>query len=66
MKVSTSYLFDQATDRMSTIQNRLARTQAQMAETKQIISPSDAPDQAAAIQRLKSEIDRQVKKRQHP
>ena len=61
MKVSTSYLFDQARDRMSTIQNRLAKTQAQMAETKQIISPSDAPDQAAAIQRLKSEIDRQEK-----
>jgi flagellar hook-associated protein 3 FlgL len=61
MKVSTSYLFDQATDRMSMIQNRLAKTQAQMAETKQILNPSDAPDQAAAIQRLKGEIDRQDK-----
>ena len=61
MKVSTSYLFDQATDRMSVIQNRLAKTQAQMAETKQILNPSDAPDQAAAIQRLKGEVDRQEK-----
>jgi flagellar hook-associated protein 3 FlgL len=59
MKVSTSYLFDQATDRMSIIQNRLAKTQAQMAETKQVLNPSDAPDQAAAIQRLQGEIDRQ-------
>ena len=61
MKVSTSYLFDRATDRMSVIQNRLAKTQAQMAETKQILNPSDAPDQAAAIQRLKGEVDRQEK-----
>ena len=30
MKVSTSYLFDRATDRMSVIQNRLAKTQAQI------------------------------------
>ena len=59
MKVSTSYLFDQATDRMSMIQNRLAKTQSQMAETKQVLNPSDAPDQAAAIQRLQGEIDRQ-------
>ena len=31
MKVSTAFLFDRATERMSTIQNRLATTQAQMA-----------------------------------
>lgn len=59
MKISTSFLFDRATERMSTIQNRLAKTQAQMAESKQILSPSDAPDQAAAIQRLKGEVQRQ-------
>jgi flagellar hook-associated protein 3 FlgL len=59
MKISTSFLFDRATDRMSKIQNRLATTQAQMAESKQILSPSDAPDQAAAIQRLKGEVQRQ-------
>jgi flagellar hook-associated protein 3 FlgL len=59
MKISTSFLFDRATDRMSTIQNKLATTQAQMAESKQILSPSDAPDQAAAIQRLKGEVERQ-------
>ena len=59
MKISTSFLFDRATERMSKIQSRLATTQAQMAESKQILSPSDAPDQAAAIQRLKGEVQRQ-------
>ncbi len=44
---------------MSTIQNKLATTQAQLAVGKQILSPSDAPDQAAAIQRLKGEVQRQ-------
>ena len=59
MKISTSFLFDRATSRMSTIQNNLATTQAQLSAAKQILSPSDAPDKAAAIQRLKGEIDRQ-------
>ncbi|WP_416560877.1 flagellar hook-associated protein FlgL [Limnohabitans sp. yimb22184] len=59
MKISTSFLFDRATERMSKIQNKLATTQAQLAESKQILSPSDAPDQAAAIQRLKGEVERQ-------
>ena len=59
MNVSTAYLFDRATERMSTLQNQLATTQAQLASAKQVLSPSDAPDQAAAIQRLKGEIQRQ-------
>jgi flagellar hook-associated protein 3 FlgL len=59
MKISTSFLFDRATERMSAIQNKLATTQAQMAEGKQILAPSAAPDQAAAIQRLKGEVQRQ-------
>lgn len=59
MKISTAFLFDRATERMSTIQNKLATTQAQLAVGKQILSPSDAPDQAAAIQRLKGEVQRQ-------
>jgi len=59
MKISTSFLFDRATDRMSTTQNKLANTQAQLAVGKQILSPSAAPDQAAAIQRLKGEVQRQ-------
>ena len=59
MKISTSFLFDRATERMSAIQNKLATTQAQRAEGKQILAPSAAPDQAAAIQRLKGEVQRQ-------
>ena len=59
MKVSTSYLFDRATERMSNLQNQLATTQGQMALSKQILSPSDSPDKAAAIQRLKGELQRQ-------
>ncbi len=59
MKISTSYLFDRATERMSDLQNRLSTTQAQLAATKQILSPSDAPDKAAAIQRLRGQIDLQ-------
>ena len=59
MKISTAFLFDRATERMSTIQNKLATPQAQMAVGKQILTPSAAPDQAAAIQRLKGEVQRQ-------
>jgi flagellar hook-associated protein 3 FlgL len=60
MNISTSLLFDRATERMSALQSKLATTQAQMTVSKQILSPSDAPDQAAAIQRLHDEIDRQA------
>ena len=59
MKISTSMMFERGTERMSTIQNKLNTTQAQMALGKQILSPSAAPDQAAAIQRLKGEVQRQ-------
>jgi flagellar hook-associated protein 3 FlgL len=58
MNISTSLLFDRATEKMSTLQSKLATTQAQLAASKQILSPSDSPDQAAAIQRLHSEIDK--------
>jgi flagellar hook-associated protein 3 FlgL len=44
---------------MGTVQSDLAKTQAQIAARKQVLSPSDAPDQAAAIQRLKSVMSRQ-------
>jgi flagellar hook-associated protein 3 FlgL len=59
MKISTSYLFDRATERMSALQSRLATTQAQLSASKQILSPSDAPDKAAAIDRLRGELARQ-------
>lgn len=60
MNISTSLLFDRATESMGTLQNKLATTQAQLAASKQILSPSDSPDQAAAIQRLRGEIDKQA------
>ena len=44
---------------MSTVQSDLAHTQAQVSSGKQVINPSDAPDQAAAIQRLKSVLNHQ-------
>ncbi len=59
MKISTSYLFDRSVKQMSTVQSDLAHTQAQVSAGKQVISPSDAPDQAAAIQRLKSVLNHQ-------
>ncbi|MEY4471294.1 MAG: Flagellar hook-associated protein 3, partial [Pseudomonadota bacterium] len=59
MKVSTTYLFDRAVDQMAQGQTRLAKSQAQLASSKQVNAPSDAPDQAATIERFKSMIGRQ-------
>jgi len=59
MQISTNLLFDRASTQMTVIQNDLAKAQSQIAAQKQIMNPSDAPDQAAAISRLKSVISRQ-------
>lgn len=59
MKISTSYLFDRAVTQMTTSQSELATSQAQLASGKKVLSPSDSPDEATAIQRLKSVIARQ-------
>lgn len=59
MQISTSRLFDRASAQMTNIQNDLAKSQAQIGTQKQVLNPSDAPDQAAAISRLKSVISRQ-------
>lgn len=59
MKISTNALFDRATQQMGTVQTSLAKSQAQLASGKQIINPSDAPTQAANIQRLQSLLNRQ-------
>ena len=59
MKISTNQLFDRASDRMSQLQGKLVLSQAQLASSKQIIRPSDAPDQASVIQRFKSVLARQ-------
>ena len=44
---------------MSSVQSNLTQTQAQLAQGKQIINASDAPNQAATIQRMKSILSRQ-------
>lgn len=59
MKISTNLFFDRATQQLSTAQNRVATTQAQMATGKQLARPSDSPDQAIAIDRLRAALQRQ-------
>ena len=59
MKISTHLMFERGSTQMSTVQNNLTQTQAKLAQGKQVINASDAPDQAASIQRLKSILNRQ-------
>ncbi len=59
MKISTRLLFDRGSAQMSNVQTQLAKSQAQLAQGKQIINASDAPNQAATIQRLKSILNTQ-------
>ena len=59
MKISTHLMFERASHQMTSAQTNLAKSQAQLAQGKQIISPSDAPDQASTVQRLKSILTRQ-------
>lgn len=59
MKISTTYLYDRAVGQMTTSQLNLAQSQAQLSSGKKVLRPSDAPDDATAIQRLKSVINRQ-------
>ena len=59
MQISTNLMFDRAIAQMGVTQDRLSKTQTQLSTTKQLNKPSDAPDQAATITRLKSAIDRQ-------
>ena len=59
MKISNAYQFNRAVDQMTSVQEKLAKTQAQMAAGKQVMQASDAPDRAASIERYKSLINRQ-------
>ncbi len=59
MKVSTNLFFDRALNQMVASQSSLAQSQAQLSTGKKVVQVSDAPDQATAIQRLKSVIARQ-------
>ena len=54
MKVSTSLFFDRSINQMVNGQSQLAKTQTRLSSGKEVVNPSDAPDKATAIQRLKS------------
>jgi flagellar hook-associated protein 3 FlgL len=60
MKISTPLYFDRATQQMGNSQNELSKTQEQLSTGKQIVKPSDAPDKAALVTRLESELARQT------
>ena len=59
MKVSTNLFFDRSLNQMVASQSSLAQSQAQLSTGKKVVQVSDAPDEATAIQRLKSVIARQ-------
>jgi len=59
MQISTAFIFDRATTQMSNATNALSKSQAQIATGKQILNPSDAPDQAAMMARIKATLARQ-------
>jgi len=59
MKISTQQFFDRAVSQMGERQASLSTIQAQLAEGKKIVKPSDEPDRAGAILRIKSMVDRQ-------
>jgi flagellar hook-associated protein 3 FlgL len=60
MKISTTLYFDRSMQQMSNSQNELSKTQEQLSTGKQIVKPSDAPDKAALVTRLESELARQT------
>ena len=59
MKVSTSLFFDRSINQMVNGQSQLAKTQTRLSSGKEVVNPSDAPDKATAIQRLKSVLEKQ-------
>ena len=60
MKISTTLYFDRATQQMGNVQANLSKVQEQMSTGLQIVKPSDAPDKAALVTRLESELSRQT------
>jgi len=59
MKISTPLYFDRSTTMLTDVQGKLAKTQEQLSTGKEIVKPSDAPDKAAVVTRLESQIARQ-------
>jgi len=60
MKISTSLFFDRSTQQLTNVQSSLSQTQEQLSTGKQIVKPSDAPNKAALVTRLESELSRQT------
>ena len=60
MKISTGLYFNNATTQLGNVQGELTKTQEQLSTGKQIVKPSDAPDKAALVTRLESEMSRQT------
>ena len=54
MKISTAYFYDRATRNIGDAQLRLSTTQAKLASGKQLAAPSEAPDQALGVERLRA------------
>lgn len=59
MVMSTQLFFSSAVDRMGNQQGRVNELQTQIATGKKVVTPSDAPDQATVISRLRSAVNRQ-------
>jgi flagellar hook-associated protein 3 FlgL len=57
MKISTAYFYERATRNIGDAQLRLSTTQAKMASGKQLAAPSEAPDQALSVERLRAAVD---------
>ena len=57
MTISTTLLFSRAVDLMSKQQSDLASLQEKVATGKELIRPSDSPDLAVNISRIKASID---------
>ena len=60
MKISTTLFFDRASQQLGNVQSNLDKTQEQLSTGLQIVKPSDAPDKAALVTRLQSELSRQT------
>jgi flagellar hook-associated protein 3 FlgL len=60
MKISTTLFFDRSTQQLGNVQASLSKTQEQLSTGLQIVKPSDAPDKAALVTRLESELSRQT------
>lgn len=59
MTISTSYFYDRATFLVTNAQSKVAYTQAQIANGKELVAPSDQPDKAVLIDNLRVAISRQ-------